>query len=550
MLEILAVWLFSLTIIIALGRIVHFFLFKKDAGMQNFLLFNGLFAYMLLIWLILYFYGFSLIFQIFFFVFSIIFLIYRPEFVRTIWHVFKKFSLSDKILLFIILIVVLMLSAAFSSLPDNESYYIQTVKWANEQGFIKGLMNIHPFLGQFSGWHILQAGCNLHYKSLTFNDLNGLFLLIFVFYWLQTVRKYGLKQTYWFVIFPVVSVLTVFFIDSPSPDLSVALLSLIVFDLFIINFKHFNINLFIEMFLLASLSFLIKPTAVINVIPVLILWWRYRRILNVYSMKMLILGLILLSLWFSKNYIVTGYIFYPFDLLGDLVKPVWQYPRELMQYISQLGQRENMALSLSGHLITGFWQWLRQPGIHQIINPLIVILLVLYPVILVLKKQKLKISNPYWLLYLTGSIYFMIILFISPNFRFYLSFLLFLAMSIKAFSGSQLNFKYFNTFGWILFIFAGIFLSLRQHFGLKNIITPRPVSSLNVPFKTESVGNLEYHYPDDSRLFWQTGDAPLPAVHKRQIAFFWQNFNIVPQQSPDKKYYYSKPVRNPKKKHF
>ncbi len=543
MLEIVAVWLFDLTIIVALGGFVHLILFKKDEEMRRFVIFNGLFAYMLLIWVVLYFLGFSLKFQLSIFILSTVFLARYPDFLKHIWQSFKNFSRFDKTLFFLITLVVLMLSAAFSNLPDNESYYIQTIKWANEHGFVKGLMNIHPFLGQFSGWHILQTGLNMHYKSFTFNDINGLFFLIFIFYLLQFYRKNRQKSMYWFAVFPVVSVLTVFFIDSPSPDLPVMLLSLIIFDLFVQNFEHLKTNLFVEMFFLTTFSFLIKPTAVINVFLVLILWWRHRRQLKNYSLKLLIFGLFLVSLWISKNYIITGYLLYPFDWLGSFLKPVWQYPTQLMQYMAQMGKQESMALSFNTDLITGFWQWLRQPGIHQIINPLMVILLILYPVVLWLKKQKINFSNPYWLMYLLGLFYFVSILFISPNFRFFLAFLLFFSMSIKAFSGQNINFKYFNLLGWCLFMITGVYLSLHQNFRLNNIIIPQPVSNLNARYLSENIDNFEYHYPDNPQLFWQTGDAPLPAVHKRQIDFFWQHFKMIPQQSQDNKYYYSKTVK-------
>jgi len=542
MLAIFLVWLINLTIAIALGSMGQAIVFKNNRPTIDYLIFNGLFVYMILIWLTVYFTGFNVYFQVVSFILSLIYLIFQPKYLKILWETFKNLPKLYKIIFYITTLIVLMLSSAGSSLPDNESYYIQTIKWANEQGLVKGLVNIHPFLGQFSGWHILQAGFNFHHKLMTFNDLNGLFFLIFVFYWLVRSKDWS-NQKYWLGLFPVVSVLLIFFIDSPSPDLPVMLLSLLVFDLFIRNYQQLNQPQFIEILLLSGFSFLVKPTAVINVILVLILWWRHRKQLYKISSKIILFALFILGLWLSKNYLITGYFFYPFHLLGDYWQPAWQYPPELLKYMAQLGKQESLALSVNNHFITGFWHWLRQPGIHQIINPLMVLLLILYPAVLVRKTYKTVLYKPYWLLYLLGLLYFISILFVSPNFRFFLAVFIFLTLSLKSLLSRLAFYKYFNTLGWGLFLSGSIYWAIHQHWQYKNLFIPQPVSSLDARFYTKKEGDLQYHYPDGKTLFWETGNAPIPAVHQRQIEFYKNKFGIVPQKNTEKNYYYSKLIK-------
>ena len=90
---------------------------------------------------------------------------------------FSKFSISSKFLFLSIILISLIHSSSLPFLTDNESYYIQTIKWLNNYGLVKGLANLHMFFGQSSGWHILQSSFNFSFITSNFNDLNG-FLII------------------------------------------------------------------------------------------------------------------------------------------------------------------------------------------------------------------------------------------------------------------------------------------------------------------------------------------------------------------------------------
>jgi len=539
MLFVLLIWLLNISIVLSLGNILNSLLFKKDKRMPDFVLINGLFAYMLSIWVVLYFRGLGLNIQLFFVLFSFLYLFFHPELLIEIKNSLKNLSYHSKACLFLIGIVSLMLSSATSSIRDNETYYIQTIKWANEYGFFKGIINIHPFLGQFSGWHILQSGLNFPYKNYAFNDLNGLFFFIFVFYWLLQTQKKTREREYWLVLFPISSIFLIFFIDSPSPDLAVILLSFIVFDLFIKNYKRLNFLLFVEMLLLSGFSFLIKPTAIITLFLVLILWIHHYKQMRKKSLIIMLSFLFIMFLWGTKNYVITGYVFYPFHFMGNLFKPEWQYPQELMHYMSQLGKEENRALHFNSQIFYEFLEWLRQPGVHQVINSFFILLLILFPLILLFKKQSDIYLKPYWVIYLVGVSYFGTILFISPNFRFFLAIFLFLLLSLILFLVPKSFLKPWIAINWIFFLFMGFWLSFHHHFTYKNLLFPQSVSSIKAPFSTKNKKDLQYHYPADKQLFWETGNAPLPAVQPRQIFFFKKYFGFVPHKSKKNKYYYT-----------
>ena len=81
----------------------------------------------------------------------------------SIFNQVKKISTLLKVFFLLLLVLVLFQSSSSSFFIDNETYYIQTIKWLNEYGFVPGLANLHIFFGQTSGWHILQSVFSFSY---------------------------------------------------------------------------------------------------------------------------------------------------------------------------------------------------------------------------------------------------------------------------------------------------------------------------------------------------------------------------------------------------
>ena len=94
------------------------------------------------------------------------------------------------ILFGIIILFAVAQSASAPYIIDNESYYIQTIKWLDTYGYVKGLANFHFFLGQTSGWHILQSALNLDILSDRINDINGFYLVLGNFYAFDALSQY------------------------------------------------------------------------------------------------------------------------------------------------------------------------------------------------------------------------------------------------------------------------------------------------------------------------------------------------------------------------
>ena len=150
----------------------------------------------------------------------------------------KSFSFSVKILFAISSLLVLAQSTTLPFIIDNESYYIQTIKWLNEYGFVKGLANLHLFFGQTSGWHITQSVYSFSFLYDKFNDLNGFCMLLgnlFAFQKLQSYFTKGNRIDLLFGLLPLTYAFLFQFISSPSPDFPVYIFAFILFSMYIQN---------------------------------------------------------------------------------------------------------------------------------------------------------------------------------------------------------------------------------------------------------------------------------------------------------------------------
>jgi hypothetical protein len=237
----------------------------------------------------------------------------------------SRFSL---ILFILIVIASLMRSSLLPFLIDNETYYIQTIKWLNEYGWVKGLANLHLFLIHGSPWHALQAAYNFRFISGLFNDLNGFLICVMGFLWVDKINealKKADSQTNRRLFFiPVFFILWFQFVDAPSVDLPLFLITLLIVYCLLNRSEETDL---LAVFLLVFLVF-IK----VSIAPILVLLFFFvsRKNIKAVVPYTLLLGLV----YMIKGVWLSGCPFTPYT--GFSLPLPWAFPKLAGLYFHSL----------------------------------------------------------------------------------------------------------------------------------------------------------------------------------------------------------------------
>lgn len=513
-------------------------------------IFNGLFGIMLFtsFWAIVF--PVNVYFHLALLIINLILYFFNLNFIKSNIRLFakqlKELSFFLKSLLAIVSLLILAQCASAPFLVDNETYYIQTIKWLNEYGFAKGLINLHLFLGQTSGWHILQSAFSFSFLTDSLNDLSGLALLLGNVYAFIQIDKYfknnSLNKLYLLIgLLPITNLLLFQFISSPSPDLAIYVLSVIVFYQFVLSYNEYNKDEFLSLLLLTAFMVSIKLTALpFLIFPVAIYLKHFNqtRLLN-YSLATI--TIIITSLLVIKNVIITGNPLYPF--LGiDSIKTSWHLPNTVSEYFKNYGlaygyQMTPEVFAESSYLLR-FKNWFFANGLHSIFNKAIVVLILILPFII----KKWYQQKAYWMFYFSLVITMIILWNSSPQYRFFLPFILisgFIILSV--FNLNKSIIKSLFAVSTIL-VFITIFIPInrqawtenKQHqeasiFKIDYVLIPHANSKYLVNYKTITIENTDFNAPNNETFFWETGNTSLPAVSEAQLEYFKTHFSIIPQ---------------------
>ena len=455
----------------------------------------------------------------------------------------KSLSTTIKVLLSVSSLLVLAQSATLPFIIDNESYYIQTIKWLNEYGFVKGLANLHLFLGQASGWHITQSVYSFSFLYGRLNDLNGFCLLLGNFFAFQKLHAYftkGNRIDLLFGLLPLTYAFLFQFISAPSPDLPVYLFAFILFSLFLSTEVHKDNFTIITV--LAFFAVYIKITAVVLLLFPLILLLRNFAVLKKQLFIVLSIGSLVLVLFVLKNTILTGYPLFPLLCfrMGELDYTVpslimdFFFSKSVMNsfYIDNAAFQDASLLNIVKH----YFIYNGMSGYMGIVS---LLMLLTIPIVLLTKR----LPKTLWIIYFAFLILAVLLCFSSPQYRFYVYFTLFFLLLLLS--------LWITSPKWILCLYAlsmvliavlvfvplslgsltaNALLSKNSTFHLKNIVIPEPNSKWKQEYKGGSVGNMSYHSPIDTSFFWVTGNGELPCVNEQQIKYFEKGFFYIPQQ--------------------
>ena len=409
----------------------------------------------------------------------------------------KNFIFKQHYLLFLFVIIgVAFQSSHIPSFPDHDSYYIPTVRWLQEFGYVKGLANWHYFLGQCSAWHVLFAAHDSLLPFQTFG-LNSWLLLWGAFYLGNQDTNEPKKS----IFLGIYVVLAWVFIDGISPDMTVYVVIYIVF--YEIQRKK-NISFF------GGLLLIWVVFVKVIYAPVLLLLLLYKN-----DKKKLWVILFLVCLIVSaKNYILTGHLGYPIPLsLG--YTPDWAMPAELFSLLKNQSNGLLFYLMNSGQLKLHFLEataWLFVIGsltffgfrTREINLKYLIFVLLIHTLTMGL------FSIQFRFIYFIVPI--MLVLWIN-----YLHFKINIAPSIKI---SIIS---------LILLFMSTYQVIPQIKPRKIIVNQWLIAQKReYHYKKVAHNNLVFYIPESPRFFYEIGDLPLPSNSGYWLQHLEKKFNLHP----------------------
>jgi len=338
-------------------------------------------------------------------------------------------ALSKALKLFLLLLAILILaqSAAAPYFIDNETYYIQTIKWLNEYGFVKGLANLHIFLAQTSGWHIAQSAFSFSFLYPNFNDLNGFSVLLinlFAVLKLNAFNSTKNREALLIGILPLANLFFFQFISSPSPDLAVYVISCLLFYYFLKHFYSITSEVLNLIVILALFIIYIKITALpIILLPIALILLNFNKLILKID-QIPIVSLLVLGLFIAKNVIISGYPLFPSTYFKDTIAKSYALPIEINQFWFNTAKMYDIVVNRSEfHYLSSFdifIKWLFCSKIDSVFNCTILLLVLIIPVFL----YRFLNTKAYWVLYLTMLLQLVFLFLSSPQYRFILQFVL------------------------------------------------------------------------------------------------------------------------------
>jgi len=471
----------------------------------------------------------------------------KAELQSLIRQTISQIKLFDKTIKWLLLFFSILIVAICSTRPyiiDNETYYIQTIKWLNEFGFVKGLGNLDLFFGQTSGWHITQSVYNLSFLYDSFNDINGflfLFFNLFVFTSLQNHLHTRNKTALLFGLVPLSYLFLFQFISAPSPDLAIYILSFLLFYYFIATAQTDTTRSLVKMALITFFACYIKITAAILLVLPLYYFTKNYKSINKDITPLISIGISTFIIFVLKNLTLTGYPLFPFQI-SPFPNLNYRIPTEIMDFFFSRDMMNDFYIPYNPAkhitLVFRLKQYFLGNGIDSLIGLATVLTLVVSPYFIHKSSQKKQL----WPIYFCFLLLLTLLYYSSPQYRFYVYFSLFFGLlGLAHYLKKRKIILLLHSLNAILIAFLlcvptafncsskkNIF-SENGIFKLKNLVVPEPNTIKQLQFKGNSCGNLKFNTPIETQ-FWINSNGNLPAVNEEQLIYFETNFHYMPQQ--------------------
>ncbi len=415
----------------------------------------------------------------------------------------------------LIIIIPIIFTASFAPfILDHFGYYVPTLQWLQEIGLVKGIANLELVQAQMSLWHIFQAGFS-HFSD-SFLRINVLVLVIYTLYIYERNRFFHL------LFLPILCL----FVQSPSPDLPVIVISLIILDEILSGNQQTK-----WLFALSVFVFCIKPTMVWA--PLAVVMYSLF-ILKRYNL--LFPCVLILLLFFIKNLWCFGYPVFPLQMI-DLRIP-WQPNPELMKSSAEMAILKTYDMQYSITEIRNFsaWDyaknWLFLSGVKSFIHILFILSVTSFAAFTIHKKNRVVT-----IIFISVMIKGILVLAFSAQYRFFID--VFFVIAFVIFS-TKIKTPTVKVLFWLMisgvclsFSFPKILQSTIPSFRLGSFMKGFEAVQLIKPseynykkYTSHRIGNLDFNIPKDYPFCF---DTPLPAISPGFMKKYYEA-GIFPQK--------------------
>ena len=425
------------------------------------------------------------------------------------------FLRNKTFLLFAFIVIVITTFAPF--INDHFSYYLSTISWLNDFGLVKGISNVSLILGQQSTWHIFQSSIDTIIDP--FMRVNATVLLLFVLYAIEN------KQKELLVLVP----LFLLFVQSPSPDLIIYTISMIITLELLKTSPNYTSLWLVSLFLCT-----IKPTVFWLPIFVFVLAIKENS-KSLFSRNNILFSVSIILPFFTKQLWCFGDILFP--LQTNFFALDWSPHAQLLESSNKIAVLKTYdfqykyAEIVRWNSVEQIYRWFTLSGFKSIIHFYIILTLLAFGIVSFVKRNKNFVVL--WVCIFLKTI---VIFYISGQYRFMLDGILIL--TILLITCVKIPPKYFfatSLVGCGVVFMALLFPPLLQENvksfrGSRFMNKPemkqfyKPLESSTVDFHEISVTNFVFYTPNKKSLMFGT---PIPCISKYDIKKY-SEFGIFP----------------------
>jgi hypothetical protein len=234
---------------------------------------------------------------------------------------------------------------------DSSLYHVQSIKWISEFPVVTGLGNLHGRFAFNSMFFPISALFSLNLegqKEWLIFPLNSALFLIFLQWQFSNLKKSLKEEDIAKVLFillmvflPIIYLLK--WVGSPTPDFPSAILGMIILQWIVFerNNDDSNRRIIIIGTIITTITFKLSFVPMLVLIPLFLLKRNWLMDIT----KIFFMGILISIPFFIRNYIISGFLFYPFLTL-DIFNPDWKIPASLVKveadYIKAWAIRPNI----------------------------------------------------------------------------------------------------------------------------------------------------------------------------------------------------------------